>query len=60
MQNSSVMLAFTVFDQRSNFLTKRPKNQNCYFRLEFDTQSYSNMGNAMVLFTFSILDQKYS
>ena len=35
-----------------------PKNQNCQFELKFGT--YTNyMQNSMVMFTFSIFDQKY-
>ena len=35
------------------------QNQNCQFKLKFATSTYSNMKNAMVLFTFSVLDRKH-
>ena len=36
-----------------------PKNQNFQFRLKFGTWTNSNMQNSVVIFTFSIFDQKY-
>ena len=35
------------------------KNQNCQFTLKFGIYSNSNMQNSVVVFTFSVLDQKY-
>ena len=34
------------------------KNQNCQFELKFRTQTNSNTQNSMVVFTFSVLDEK--
>ena len=36
-----------------------PKNQNYQFKLKFGTDTNSNMQNSMVMFTFSVFDQKY-
>ena len=36
-----------------------PKNQNCQFKLKFDTYTKLNMQNSVVLFTFSVFDSKY-
>ena len=36
-----------------------PKNQNFQFKPKFGTLTNSNMQNLMVMFTFSIFDQKY-
>ena len=40
----------------SNFFCQ--KNQNCQFKLKFTTKTNPNMQNAMVKFTFSVLDRK--
>ena len=37
-----------------------PKIQNCQFELKFGTSTNSNMENLMVVFIFSIFNQKYS
>ena len=43
----------------NSFLGKfGPKNQNCQFKLKFGTSTNSNMQNSVVVFTFSVLDQK--
>ena len=36
-----------------------PKNQNCYSKLKFDTQTNSNMQNSMRMLNFSVFDEKY-
>ena len=35
------------------------KNQNCQFILKFGTKTNSNMWNSMVVWNFSVFDQKY-
>ena len=35
------------------------KNKNCQSRLKFGIHTNSNMQNSMVMFTFSVFDQKY-
>ena len=35
-------------------------NQNYQFKLKFGTSTNSNMQNSIVLFTFSVFDQKYN
>ena len=44
------------------FLRKfgQEKNQNCQFKLKFGTLTNLNMQNSVVVFTFSILDQKHT
>ena len=37
-----------------------PKNQNRQFKMKFGTLTNSNMQNSMVVFTFSVLDQKHT
>ena len=60
MQNSMVMLAFSVFRLEMLFLSKfGPKNQNCHFQLKFGTKTNLNIQNSMVMLTFSVLDRKY-
>ena len=42
------------------FLNKfGPKNQNCQCKVKFCTQTNSNMQNSMVMFFFSVFDQRY-
>ena len=36
-----------------------PKNEDCKFKLKFDTQKNSNILNSVVMFTFSVLYWKY-
>ena len=62
MQNSMVVSILFVLDWKYiPFLGKLgPKNQNCQFKLKFGTYTNSNMQNSMVVFTFSVLDQKQS
>ena len=35
------------------------KNQNCQFKVKSDTENNLNMQNSIVIFTFSVSDQKY-
>ena len=50
-----------MFYSRNTFMNKfGPNNQNCQFKLKFDTTPNSNKQNFMVVFFFSALDQKYS
>ena len=35
------------------------KNQNCQFKLNFDTKTNLNTWNSMMMFTFSVFDHKY-
>ena len=51
---------FTFFFLSENtFMGKfGSKNQNCMFELKFDTLTSLNMQNSVVVFTFSVLDQK--
>ena len=37
-----------------------PKSQNCQFDLKFSTKNNLNMQNSVVVFTFPLLDRKYS
>ena len=36
------------------------KNQSCQFKVKLDTQANLNMHNSMAVFTFSVLDRKYT
>ena len=36
------------------------KIQNCLFKVKFGTPTNSNMQNSMMMFTFSVFDQKYA
>ena len=50
----------SVFNQEYTFLVKfGSENLNCQFKLKFGISINSNMGNSMVMVTFSILDRKY-
>ena len=50
---------FFLFRPEIPLLSKfGPKNQNFQFKLKFGTLTNSNMQNLMVMFTFSIFDQK--
>ena len=62
MQNSVGGAVYLFFYQLGMlFLGKfGTKTQNCQFILKFSFQTTSNMQNSMVLFTFSVFDQKYS
>ena len=49
-----------LFSSGNTFLGKLgPKNQNYQLKLKFGTYANSNMQNSMVMFTFSVYDQKY-
>ena len=50
VQNSMVMLTFSVFDQKYPFLVSLV--HNCQFELKFGTYSNLIMQNSMVVFTF--------
>ena len=48
------------FRWETSFMSKfHPKNQNCQFKLHFDTYTNSNMQNSTRLFTFSVLYWKH-
>ena len=50
---------FFYFTAGIPFLAKFvPKNQNWQFKLKFGTWTNSNMQNSMLMFSFSVLDQK--
>ena len=52
---------FFCFRPKIHFLGKfDSKIQNCFCKLKFGTHTNSNIQNAMVMFTFSIFDRKYS
>ena len=58
MQHSTVV--FTVLDKEIPLLGKvGQKKQNCQFELKFRTLTNSNIENSVVMFAFSLLDQKY-
>ena len=43
------------------FLSKiGPKNENCQLKLKFGYYTNSNMQNSIMVFTFYVLEQKYS
>ena len=57
MQNSMEVFTF-LFRKETAFLGKfGTRNQNCLFKMKFDTKTNSNMHNSTALFTF--LDQKH-
>ena len=47
----------------SCFVLKAPvfgqKNENCLFKMKFDTKTFLKMLSSMIMFKFSILNQKY-
>ena len=46
-----------LFSTRNSFLRIfGPENQNCQFKVKFDTYITLNMHNSMVIFTFSVFD----
>ena len=50
-----------LFLMGNTFLSKfGPKNQNFQFKLQFGSKGNFNMKNSMVVFNFSLLNQKYS
>ena len=52
---------FSVLDQKHPFWANlAPKNLNCQSKLNFFTQTNSDMRNSMVMLTFSVFDQKYT
>ena len=56
------MFTFTVLNPKyPPFLGKLgPKNENCQFKLKFGSEPNLNVQSSMVVFTFSVLDWKYS
>ena len=51
---------FSCFPREIPFLGKfGPKNQNCQFKLKYNTQTNSDIQNSVVPFSFSIFDWKY-
>ena len=55
-----MMSTFFVFDWKYLFYGKRcSKVQKCLFKVEFGTYTDSNIHNLMLIFIFSILNQKY-
>ena len=60
MQNSMVIFNFFVFDWNYPFGGNLvQKNQICLFKLNFGTQTNSNMQNSMMRFILSATDLKY-
>ena len=56
-----MVFTFFCFRQETHFMGKfGSKNQNRQFKLEFGTQTNSNMHNSMVMITVSVLDRKHS
>ena len=50
---------FFCFKPEKPFLGKSSqKNQNCQFKLKFGTKTNLNKRNSMMMFTFSVFDQK--
>ena len=58
MQNSMFMLTFSAFDPKYLLEKFSPNDQNCQFEVKFGSRLNLNMQNSMVVFTFSVLDQK--
>ena len=56
-----VLQIVSILDQKHSFLGKfGRKSQNCQFELKFSAKNDSSMQNFMVVFTFPLLDRKYS
>ena len=54
MQNY-VVLTFSILDQRNLFCANLfKKNHSCQFKPKFATKANLNMGNSMMMFTFSV------
>ena len=50
----------SLFWARSTFFGKfGPKNRNCQIKIEFGTQTDSNIKNSVVMLIFSVFDWKY-
>ena len=61
MQNSMVLPTYFFPNWKYLFLSKLvPKNQTGQFKLIFGDQVNLNMQRSIVMFTFSVFDQKYS
>ena len=53
-------VSFFCFRSEQPFFGKSgQKSQNCQFKLKFGTKTNLNIWNSMMMFTFSVLDQKY-
>ena len=52
------MLTFSAFDPKYLLEKFGPNDQNCQFEVKFGSRLNLNMQNSMVVFTFSVLDQK--
>ena len=50
---------FFRFRPEAPFWANLVKNQNCQFKLKFSTLINSNIRNSIMMFTFSVFDQKY-
>ena len=60
VNDCSPWTACSVFKGKYFFLGKfGPKAQNYQFKLKFCTQANSNLQNSMVMFYFSVFDEKY-
>ena len=55
------MVMFTFSCYTGNIILGKfgPKNRNCLFKLEFTTQTNSDILNLIWMLTFSVLDQRY-
>ena len=61
MQNSMVLPTLIFPNWKYLFLSKKKtKNQTGQFKLIFGDQVNLNMQRSIVMFTFSVFDQKYS
>ena len=57
---TQAQVRFFCFPREIAFLGKfGPKNQNCQFKLKYNTQTNSDIQNSMVTFSFSIFDWEY-
>ena len=51
-------MTFSVLEQK-NVGRSGQKDQNCQFKLKFGTKTNLNMRNSMMMFTFTVLEQKF-
>ena len=60
--NLIIIFTFSFLDRKHPFWGKLVQKLKFLFKVEFDTQTYSNMQNLMMMmmFIFSVLDQKYT
>ena len=59
MQHSTVVYIFCFYLEIPFWKKFGPKNQKCQFKLKFGTGTNSDMQNSLVMFTFSVFNQKY-